>query len=282
MRTALIAAHVIPLTLLSTALLGQAAAGGRAKVTGTVTAQGRPLAGVLVMRLGSGDSTRSDSLGRYELSGLGAGHHIFEIRKRGFSPLEAEINFPSDTITVRADIPMEPAGGVDPLLAQKLDREGFTGRSRGAQERDHLTFLGPEDIEAREAVKVSQLFESVRDVTVRFEGGISILYGSDRRCVMYPWIEHQLIETAFPPAAAPGRGPSSFGGAGSGRRGLTVTRYTGLDGMIPIGNIAAIEVYPRPGLVPQEFQRGGRQVSSSGRDLETRSAECGAVIFWLK
>ncbi|MFI5280707.1 MAG: carboxypeptidase-like regulatory domain-containing protein [Gemmatimonadales bacterium] len=283
MRTALIAAHVIPLTLLSTSLFGQAAAtSGRASVRGTVTAQGRPLAGVLVMRLGSGDSTRSDSAGRYALSGLGAGHHIFEIRKRGFSPLEAEINFPSDTITVQADIPMEPASGADPLLVQKLDREGFSERRRRAQERDHVTFLGPEDIEAREAVKVSQLFDGARDVTVRYENGISVLYGADGRCVMYPWIEHQLIETAFPPVVVGGRGVSSFGGAVGGRRSLATTRYTGLDELVPIAQIAAIEIYPRPGHVPQEFQRSGTQVSTSGRDLETQSAECGAVIFWMR
>lgn len=283
MRTALIAAPVISLTLLSTSLLGQAATGGRASVQGTVTAQGRPLAGVLVMRLGSGDSTRSDSLGRYALPGLGAGHHIFEVRKRGFSPLEMEINFPNDTLTVRADIPMDAAAAADPMLVQKLDREGFSERRRRARERDHLTFLGPEDIESREAVRVSQLFDGVRDVTVRFEGGISVLYGGDGHCVMYPWIEHQLIETAFPPAAAVGRGASSFGGAGGGgRRSMTATRYTGLDDLIPIGQVAAIEIYPRPGVVPQEFQRGGQQVSSSGRDLETRSAECGAIIIWTR
>jgi hypothetical protein len=282
MRTALIVAHLIPLTLLCTPLPGQAAAGGRASVRGSVTTQGRPLAGVLVMRLGSGDSTRSDSLGRYALQGLGAGHHIFEVRKRGFAPLEMEITFPNDTLTVRADIPMETAAAADPALVQKLDGAGFSERRRRAQERDHVTFLGPEDIEAREAVRVSQLFDGVRDVTVRFEGGISVLYGGDGRCVMYPWIEHQLIETAFPPVSATGRGPTSFGGSVSGRRGLSVRRYTGLDDLIPIGTIAAIEIYPRPGLVPQEFQRGGQQVSSSGRDLETRSAECGAVIFWTR
>jgi hypothetical protein len=131
-------------------------------------------------------------------------------------------------------------------------------------------------------VRVSQLFDGVRDVTVRFEGGISVLYGGDGHCVMYPWIEHQLIETAFPPVSAVGRGPTSLGGSVSGRRGLTTTRYTGLDELLPITQIAAIEIYPRPGVVPQEFQRGGQQVSSSGRDLETRSAECGAVIFWTK
>ncbi|MFI5206480.1 MAG: carboxypeptidase-like regulatory domain-containing protein [Gemmatimonadales bacterium] len=275
-------AHLIPLVLLAGPLLGQVTSpGGRAQVAGTVTAQGRPLAGVLVMRLGSGDSTRSDSLGRYVLPGLGAGHHIFEVRKRGFSPLEMEIIFPNDTLTVRADIPMEPAGAADPALVDKLNREGFSERRRNARERDRLTFLGPEDIEAREAVKVSQLFDGAQGVTVRFENGISVLYGGDGHCVMFPWIEHQLIETAFPPASTGPRGPTSLGGSGGGSRRST-TRYTGLDDLIPIGQIAAIEIYPRAGQVPQEFQRSGQQASTSGRGLSTESVDCGAVIFWTR
>jgi hypothetical protein len=275
MRTALIAAHVIPLTLLSTSLLGQAAAGGRASVRGTVTAQGRPLAGVLVMRLGSGDSTRSDSLGRYALPGLGAGHHIFEVRKRGFSPLEMEISFPNDTLTVRADIPMDPAAAADPLLVEKLDREGFSERRRRASARDRTTFLGPEDVEDKEALRVSQLFENVPDVSVRFERGISVLYGGDGHCVMYVWIEHQRMDTAFPPAGS---------SAPSARAASSATHYTGLDELIPLSQIGAVEIYPRPSQVPQDFQRSSQQVaaSSRGRDFETRSVECGAIIIWTR
>src|SRR5438445_1780745 len=86
---------------------GQAPARGRASVRGTITAEGRPLGGVLVMRSLSSDSTRSDSLGRYAITGLAAGRHVFEVRKRGFAPIEMEINFPTDTTTIAgADIPM--------------------------------------------------------------------------------------------------------------------------------------------------------------------------------
>ncbi len=275
MRTALIVAHLIPLTLLCAPLLGQAAQGGRASVRGSVTAQGRPLAGVLVMRLGSGDSTRSDSAGRYALQGLGAGHHIFEVRKRGFAPLEMEITFPNDTLTVRADIPMETAAAADPALVQKLDREGFSERRRRASARDRVTFLGPQDIEEKEALRVSQLFENLPDVTVRFERGISVLYGGDGHCVMYVWIEHQRLDNAFPP-------PGSS--APSSRQASSATHYTGLDELIPLSQIGAIEVYPRPSQVPQDYQRSSQQIASRsrGRDFETRSAECGAVIFWTK
>lgn len=275
MRTALIAAHVIPLTLLATSLPGQAAAGGRAAVRGTVTAQGRPLAGVLVMRLGSGDSTRSDSLGRYALPGLGSGHHIFEIRKRGFSPLEMEISFPNDTLTVRADVPMEPASAADPALVQKLTSEGFSERRRRANPRDRLTFLGPEDIEEKEALRASQLFENVPDVTVRYERGIGVLYGGDGRCVMYAWIEHQRIDNAFPPAGS---------SAPSARQASSATHYSGLDELIPLSQIGAIEIYPRSSQVPQDYQRSSQQVAagSRGRDFETRSAECGAFIIWTR
>lgn len=281
----LAAALMLAAFLRAPAALGQAAAHGRASVRGTVTAQGRPLAGVLVTRPGSGDSTRTDSLGRYAIVGLGAGQHIFEVRKRAFAPIEMEINFPTDTTSIVGDIPMESAAAGDALLRDKLDREGFLERRRRAQERDRTTFLGPDQIAEREAARVSQLFDNVRDVSVRFENGISVLYGGDGRCVMYVWIEHQQIETAFPPAQALG-GPTSIRGGSSGgsSRSSGTTRYTGLDDLLPITQIAAIEVYPRPALVPQQFQRSGQTVAgaSSGRDYETRSAECGAIIIWTR
>jgi len=262
---------------------GQVAARGHASVRGTITGQGRPLAGVLVYRMGSADSTRSDSTGRYALEGLNAGRHVFQVRMRGFAPLEMEINFPSDTLTVRADIPMETAAAGDAVMNAKLEREGFLERRRNARERDHVTFLGPEDIESRDAARVSQLFDNVRDISLRFERGIAVLYGADGHCVMNVWLERQLNETAFPPAtsAAASNQVSTFGGAGGSRRATTVSRYTGLDqGLIDLNQIGAIEIYPRPSLVPQDFQRSTS--SSSSRDIETRSEACGAVIFWTR
>jgi hypothetical protein len=271
-----VAASLLAVIVAAPPAFGQAAPTGRASVRGTITAGGRPLAGVLVMRSLSGDSTRSDSLGRYAIRGLGAGRHIFEVRKRGFAPIEMEINFPTDTTGLVGDIPMESSAAGDAVLNEKLAREGFTERRRRAQERDRATFIGPDEIEEKQALRVSQLFDGVRDVVVRFERGISVLYGGgDGRCVMYAWIEHQRLDNAFPPAGS--ALPSSRGAS-------SATHYTGLDELIPLSQIAAIEIYPRPSQVPQDYQRSSQQVaaSSRGRDLETRSAECGAIIIWTR
>ena len=271
-----------PLMVTARPSSAQVASRGHASVRGNVTADGRPLAGVLVIRPGTADSTRSDSLGRFAIEGLGAGRHIFEVRKRGFAPIEMEINLPTDTTQVSADIPMESSATADAALRDKLEREGFAARRSRAQERDKTTFLGPAEIAERDAVRVSQLFERARDVTVRFERSISVLYGADGRCTMYVWVDRQLIETAFPPSMSDARGPSSFGGSRGGRSSSTATRYTGLDDLMPISQIGAIEVYPRPQQVPPEFQRASQLVAQGGRDIDTRSAECGAIVIWTR
>ena len=270
--------------LASAAVTGRAAAqvaAGHAAIRGTVMTGGHPLAGVLVMRTGSADSTRSDSAGRYNLAGLPAGRHIVEIRKRGYSPLEMEVNFPSDTTSIQFDIPMDPAV-VDPGLADKLEREGFNERRRNARERDHLTFLDPQDLEDLEVVHTSQLLASVRDISTRYvgtsTGSISVVYGADQ-CPMYVWVDNQLIDNVFPPPAT--TGGASFGNRGS-RGSSSSGPYTGLDNLLTVDRVGAIEVYPRPSQVPQRFQRSSSLVAGSSRDLETRSAECGALIIWTK
>jgi hypothetical protein len=249
----------------------QAAARGRGSIRGTVTGAGQPLAGVLVVRIGSADSTRSDSLGRYALTGLGAGRHIVQFRKRGFAPIEAEVTFPDDSTGVNADVPLEPAAS-DAQFQQKLEQAGFVDRRRRARAGDHVTFVGPDEIAERAPHRVSQLFDPVPDVTVRTERGIQVLYGGDGRCVMYVWIDGQLIETAFPPAGS---------SAPSSRRAAVATRYTGLDELLPLEQVGALEIYPRPAQVPQRFQRSNQQIAS-GRAFETRSAECGALIIWTR
>ncbi len=270
-RALLFLLPVLPVS--AAALAAQAAPRGAAAVRGTLTdASGRPVAGVLVARMRSSDSVRTDSLGRYAVERLPLGTHLFAVRHRSFEDVDFQVTFTSDT-SVTVDIPLEPRAGAAPYAGDaggdKLTRVGFAARRE--REGRRLTFYTGEDIAARAAVRFSQMFEGVRDVSVRMEGGIPVLFGHDRRCVMNVWVEGRRVDNAFPSSATTG---------GSSRRSSTAIRYTGLDEIVPLADIAGVEVYPRPSQVPEAFQRSA--TVTSGRDFSTTSGECGALVIWTR
>ena len=272
-----------PLPLLFVVLASPAAgqARGNSSLTGTVTGAGRPLPGALIVRRGiiRSDTMRADSLGHYEVRGLPVGRHVFVVSQRGFEPIEMEVTFTSDT-SLTADIPLEPRAGAAADGGGSLEHVGFVRRRRESEAaHERVTFLGPEEIAARAAARVNLLFDGVHDVTVRHERGIAVLYGYDGRCVMNVWIDGLQVNNAFPPAG---------GQVASGRTSGT-DHYTGLDDMIPLNQIAGIEIYPRPAATPQQFQVRAGQIAP-GRalagaraiDLDTRTADCGTIVIWSK
>jgi hypothetical protein len=278
--------NVVPLLLLvftaaSMPATGQVVPPGRAVLRGTVTdTAGRRLAGALLVRMGTPDTVRADSAGRFAIEGLRAGRHLFVVRHPGYASIEMEVTFPADTGSASVDIPLEPAAS-DAAVSAKLDRVGFVERRRRVDAaRERITFLGPEDIAGHGAVRVSQLFDGIRDLVVRFERGIAVAYGGDGRCVMNVWLEGQRVDNAFPPAG---------GSSGS----ATTVRYTGLNELIPLDQIAAVEIYPRPSQTPSQFQgsaaavaqggaSGARSFRGGAASFNTRSAECGSLVIWTR
>lgn len=260
---------VVPILalLLTPGLAG--AQNARAQIRGTITGGGHPLAGAKIFRSGGADTTRSDSLGHYSIS-VGRGSYVFEIVRGGFQPIEMELNITADT-AITVDIPMEAAA---PMAADKLERVGFLRRRDRAQaSHSAAIFLGPDEVSAKQAVRASQLLEGLHDVTVRVERSLPIVYGADGRCVMDVWIDNQKVENVFPPEG---------GSAPTRQRGNTASvNYTGLDPLVQPADVAAIEVYQRPSMVPSEFQRTGALVQSRN-SFETRSADCGAIIIWTR
>ncbi len=271
------ARSVLAVTLfLAAPAWGQAVPRGNAGVRGTISdPNGRPLPGALVIRDGSSDTARADSAGRFVVERLALGRHVFRVTHPGYATMEFEAQFERDT-TVSVDIPLERgSGGVSAAgtggAAGKLELVGFTARRRAAEgSRGGATFLGPEDLAGRRGGRVSQLFEGVRDVTIRpGRDNAIILYGHDRRCLMNIWVEGQRLDNVFP--------PSETYSAAASRRGAG-TRYPGLDEVVPADRILAIEVYPRPSQTPPQFQSSMRL--SSG--LETQdSGNCGSVVIWV-
>ncbi len=249
---------------------------GNSGVRGTVTDNtGRPLAGALVLRDGSADTARADSSGRFAVQRLALGRHVFRVAHPGFASIEFEVQFERDT-TVSLDIPLERGVSIATTTGGaggKLDAVGFTARRQAAEGgRGGATYIGPESLLTRRGQRLSQVLDGVRDVTVRVgRDNVIILYGHDRRCMMNVWIEGRKLDNVFPPS-------ENYSNTGSRRRMNTaVTRYPGLDDIIPVEQILAIEVYPRPSQTPPQFQAA--MSLSSG--LETRDlGNCGSLVIW--
>src|SRR3954467_2346016 len=97
MRRRHVVSACLAASLCSTALAAQAVS-GRASIRGVITSQdGHPLPGARVVRTGTADTARSDSLGRYAIEHLSLGRYIFQVRAPGYSPVEMEVTFTGDT-----------------------------------------------------------------------------------------------------------------------------------------------------------------------------------------
>lgn len=279
LATGIITATVIVPVVAQTPVRGNSAVRGR-----VLDAGGQPLAGALVRRDGSNDSARAGSDGAFLLGQLALGRHAFTVSAPGYQEIAFEVEF-SAIDTASVDIPLERGGNTPAGYASRpggvpamLDSVGFNARR--ANPPRSATFITPEDIAARAPTKLSDALHGIADLTLRLEpGNLMFAYGHDQRCRMNVWLDNSRLENVFP---ATTQTPS--------RRSSTAVRYTGLDEILPIGRIAAIEVYTRPSQVPTRFQGQGsssaasRSTSMGGSDgsLGGDTENCGTIILWSK
>ncbi len=260
--------HRAPLALaaLSFALAPALAAQNGAVIRGRVLGPaGQPLAGALVIKTSpTVDTVRADTAGRYAVSRLMPGHYVFEIRQSGYSPMEMELNLTGDT-TLEVDVPLELAA-LD-VSAATLDQVGFTRRKADNHGRRGVAFIGPDEIAARNATKLTDLLAGITDVQIRPEGRYAAIWGDGARCAMPVWVDGHQSTDVWP------------------------YQDRGLDEAISLDRVAAIEVYPRDTQVPREFQqpsapmpaRYSPSIHGSGyQAYDTRTVHCGVILVWTK
>lgn len=274
-------------TLVIAALAALVTANAAAQVRGSSAVRGRvlnaggaPLPGALVTRDGSGDTARAGADGAFLLGQLALGRHAFTVSAPGFQAIAFEVDFTAvDTASV--DIPLEPGsvtpgamGGGAPVGGWL---EGFNQRrARGAS---GATFLTREQIVSSNAVRLSQLLEGIRDVTVRTErGNIVVAYGRGARCTMNVWLDGRQLDNVFPPFD-PSTGSASMGTSTRSQR-RAIINYTGIDGVVPPGSIGAMEVYTLPSQIPEQFQRSREFGGMETRD--NQGGDCGAILLWQR
>ncbi|HYW49508.1 MAG TPA: carboxypeptidase regulatory-like domain-containing protein [Gemmatimonadaceae bacterium] len=233
----------------STSALTATVRRGRAVVRGRVTTlDRRPLPNAIVRVLGSGTQVRSAPDGTFAISDAGAGTQTLEARAIGYAParipLRLSLASPS-AVDVRLAIQRVQLDTVRVTAGKQL-----TPELRAIEQRWRVgtgTIIDGNTVRARSTLFTSDALRGVAGVTVRQIGGYGqavMMRSSDgSEC------EARVIFDGSPVAAS---------------QAATIA----LDEYARREDIAAIEVYPRPSMVPAEFL--------------TMATGCGVLAVWTK
>jgi hypothetical protein len=214
----------------------------------------------------------TDSAGRFALSARTQRRVDVHARRIGFAPVTATVDFGDDTLVVLelriAPLPTILEARTIETAAVKvrvLHTAGFYERMRDR----HIgagsgTFITPEEIELRRPREITQMLDGVAGVSVardaRGRGGIPM--GRGRTCPMTVYVDGIRLQLAGTSTTegAPGSFSQLMRGGGGGDGGPT------LDEIVAANDVAAVEVYPRGGNAPPQFQ--------------LTNGTCGIVVIW--
>jgi Carboxypeptidase regulatory-like domain/TonB-dependent Receptor Plug Domain len=225
---------------------------GRAGVTGIVrTLDGRPIANAVVRILGSGSQVRSASDGSYRIADAASGTQSLEARAIGYAPTRVPVQLRDGEAVsmtlrmyvqrVQLDTVRVVAGKTIPNEVRAIERRMNTGVG---------TILDARTIRERSTVFVTDALRGMAGVTISKASGngqeilMRRVGGTDGS---YCPANIVLDGVRMPPSAS---------------------ANATLDDYVNLSDIAAIEVYPRPNLVPPEFF--------------TQDNACGVVVVWTR
>ena len=223
---------------------------GGATIRGRITtAAGAPLPNAIVRVLGGGSTVRSSSTGEFRVSDALAGTQTIEARAIGYSPVRrtvrlrnseaSDVNLSLATRNVELDTIRVVAGREVPWDVRAIERRWRTGMGK---------FLDGKTVVARASMYFSDALRGMPGVFVRFprQGFGQDIYMRDNRggeCRAMLFMDGMPLDAA-------------------GRGGLSVDEF------IQSRDVAAVEVYNRPTMVPAEYL--------------TMARDCGVVAVWTK
>ena len=222
---------------------------GRASVRGRVTsADRRPLVNAIVRVIGSGSQVRTNAEGTFSIADAGAGTQSVEARAIGYQPLRlavrlsdgapTSVNFRLLIQRVQLDTVRVQAGRELVPELRGIERRWRTGIG---------TVMDGRMIRDRSTLFVTDALRGINGVTIRQVGGfgqsIMMRSANGSECSAGVIIDGQ----ALPPSQS---------------------ASISLDEIVRREDIAAIEVYPRPSMVPAEFT--------------SMTSGCGVVAIWSK
>ncbi len=222
---------------------------GRAVVSGTITtADRRPLANAVVRVIGIGTQVRTTAAGTYVIRDAGAGTQTVEARAIGYQPVRQMVRLSdAGATTVDLRLPVQrvqldtvrvAAGRSVPVEVRAIERRWRTGVG---------TFIDAATIRDHSTMFVTDALRGIGGLTIRQVGGYGQTvmmrnsYGAECPATIV------LDGSALPPSQA-----------------ASVT----IDDVARREDVAAVEVYPRPSMVPAEFL--------------SMTSGCGIIAIWTK
>ena len=143
---------------------------GTARLTGTVTANGRPVSGAQVQVLGFASKARSDSAGRFAMTGLPGGTQTVQVLALGAAPARTIIELkPGGNADVHVNVdPNAVAIAPVSVIAERtrVARTGFDERRK----MGFGHFITIDDIERAHPFDTSDLFRTVPGMSVSRSG----------------------------------------------------------------------------------------------------------------
>jgi Carboxypeptidase regulatory-like domain/TonB-dependent Receptor Plug Domain len=225
---------------------------GKAVVRGFVrTLDGRPIANAIVRVLGSGSQVRSAGDGAYTVTDAASGTQSLEARAIGYAPYRMPVtlrNGESEPITLRLAIQRVQLDTVRVVAGKSLapevraiERRMNTGVGTildGATIRERSTLFVTDAVRGMAGVTVSKAAGNGQEILMRRVGGTDGSY-----CVANIVVDGLRM----PPSAS---------------------ANATIDDYVNLSDVTAMEVYPRPNLVPPEFL--------------TIDNACGVVVVWTR
>lgn len=219
---------------------------GQARLSGRViNAAGAPVMNARVDVQGTGAATLSRQDGSFGFTDLPSGTQSLVVRQLGFEPVEMAVELSArapQRVTVTMAKPariLEPVAVTAERSAAGLDQVGFSRRKKSG----FGYFMTTEDIEARQATRMTDLFRTVPSLRV-VPSGMDYVVESARDvqggCVRYV-VDGSQYQSLFP---------------------------GDIDRLMPPHDVAAIEVYTGSN-TPVEFQAPG-------------GSSCTTIVMWSR
>jgi hypothetical protein len=248
------------LRFLAAASLVATAAHAQERIIRVVSTDSQPIAYAFVQANG-GHAQLSDEDGRVS---MGAGKKLtltVEVRRIGFTPYYGKIDLPDTAVTIPVVLAAigQQLGSIK-VTANKskssLELSGFYRRWLDGQKGvTSAMFIGPEEIEKRNASRLSTLLGGVNGISIiRTSNGNSVVVsGAGGSCPLAIIIDGRQV--------CPGGGCNFQDYS----HGVTDVNAVLIDQVIDVNSVAGVEVYRRGGNMPSDFHVDG---------------ECGALALW--
>lgn len=218
---------------------------GPGALRGTVrNASGQPIRGARLVLWGSGREDSTNASGQFALQSLPAGTYTMEARAIGYLPVRQPVDVLENGESA-TDLAMDVFVPTIDTVRVRADRDPRLDAMTGFERRRRSTFghfLDSDQLERRNAMFMSDMLRQTAGVVITPSGGFG-----DRVQLRDGGARYSCTPTLF-------------------LNGVRTAADDGvLDAVVNPQNVRAVEVYPRTGSVPIEFQ------GNNG---------CGSIVIW--